>query len=106
MNVTLPKPRRWFRFSLRTLFVLVTAFCVWLGWQLHLVRQRNMLVKLVDENYGYAGREIDSEPAGWRTSLLGDSDANVFAISPQTPQQVQDQIASDFPEASIEIIGY
>jgi len=26
------KPRRWFRFTLRTFFVLLTLVCVWLGW--------------------------------------------------------------------------
>ena len=35
-----PQPRRWFRFSLRTLFVLVTVVCVWLGYQLNWIRQR------------------------------------------------------------------
>ena len=28
MDDNLPKPRRWFRFSLRTMFVLVTMFCI------------------------------------------------------------------------------
>lgn len=31
---------RWFRFSLRTLFVVVTVFACWLGWQIHLVQSR------------------------------------------------------------------
>lgn len=31
---------RWFRFSLRTLFVAVTFLCVWLGWQFNQVRLR------------------------------------------------------------------
>lgn len=33
-------PRRWFRYSLRTLFVVVTLLCCYLGWQLSIVRQR------------------------------------------------------------------
>ncbi len=32
--------RRWFRFSLRTLFVVVTVFGVWLGWEIKYVRDR------------------------------------------------------------------
>lgn len=32
--------RRWYSFSLRTMFILVTVLCVWLGWQLNLVRER------------------------------------------------------------------
>jgi len=36
-----PTPkRRWFRFSLRTLFVVVTVFAVWLGWNVNIVQQR------------------------------------------------------------------
>jgi hypothetical protein len=33
--------RRWFRFSLRTLFVVVTVFACWLGCQLNWIRQRH-----------------------------------------------------------------
>ncbi|MBI2826035.1 MAG: hypothetical protein HYX69_15225 [Planctomycetia bacterium] len=36
-----PKPRRrWFQFRLRTMFLLVTLFALWLGWQVNLARQR------------------------------------------------------------------
>jgi hypothetical protein len=41
MDANQPKPRRWFRFSLRTLFVLVTVLCVWLGDQLNWIGQRH-----------------------------------------------------------------
>ncbi len=29
---------RWFRFSLRTLFVLITALALWLGWEMKSIR--------------------------------------------------------------------
>jgi hypothetical protein len=32
--------RRWFAYSLRTLFVVVTVFGCWLGWNINIVRQR------------------------------------------------------------------
>jgi hypothetical protein len=35
----LPK-RRWFAFSLRTLFVVVTLVACWLGYELNWIRQR------------------------------------------------------------------
>ncbi len=31
----------WFRFSLRTLFVLITVFACWLGYELSWIRQRH-----------------------------------------------------------------
>ncbi len=38
-NAHAPK-RRWLRFSLRTLFVVLTAAGVWLGWNVYRVRER------------------------------------------------------------------
>ena len=35
-----PARRRWFRFSLRGLLVALTVVAVWLGWNVHVVRQR------------------------------------------------------------------
>jgi len=32
--------RRWFQFSLGTLFLIVTVVCCWLGYQLNWIRQR------------------------------------------------------------------
>jgi hypothetical protein len=42
-----PKPRRrWFTFSLRTLFVVVTVLCVWLGLEFRFVRERQAWVQV------------------------------------------------------------
>jgi hypothetical protein len=38
--MTFAPRRRWFRYSLRTLFVVMTVVCCWLGWNVHIVRQR------------------------------------------------------------------
>ena len=38
----MPAPkRRWFAYSLRTLFVVMTVFACWLGYQLNWIRQRH-----------------------------------------------------------------
>jgi len=38
--IPVPRKRRW-SFSLRTLFVLVTLTCCWMGYQLNWIRQRH-----------------------------------------------------------------
>jgi hypothetical protein len=44
MTETKPK-RRWFRFSLRTLFVLMTIICVWFGYSFNWIGQRHDYLK-------------------------------------------------------------
>jgi hypothetical protein len=41
--VAAPK-RRWFRFSLRTMFVVVTITCGWLSYEANWIRQRRMVI--------------------------------------------------------------
>ena len=50
-----PKPRR-FRFSLRTLFVVVTLVGCWLGYQLNWIRQRHDMLP----RFGHAQRSWNS----------------------------------------------
>ena len=52
-------PRRSFRFALRTMFVVVTLICIWLGWQVSIVRHRRAM-------------RAELEASGWRFSLVGD----------------------------------
>lgn len=44
-------PRRWFRFSLRTMFIVVTALCCWLAWECRVVRQRQALLREIRGNF-------------------------------------------------------
>ena len=48
----IPRPSR-LRFSLRTLFVVVTVVCVWLGWQINVVRERNRAREWIVELGGH-----------------------------------------------------
>ena len=43
---------RWFRFSLRTMFLVITAIACWLGWNLHVVQTRLAARRLIVENGG------------------------------------------------------
>ncbi len=48
-----PAPkRRWLRFSLRTLFVVVTVLGCWLGWDLKWVNDRQRALLRVEETGG------------------------------------------------------
>ncbi len=51
--MSLIRGRRWFAFSLRTLFIVVTMFAVWLGWELNFVRQRLALRKQLAAGAGW-----------------------------------------------------
>jgi hypothetical protein len=45
-----PAPkRRWLQFSLRTLFVAVTVFGIWLGREANIVRQRQLAIANMEE---------------------------------------------------------
>jgi len=44
--------RRWFSFSLRTMFVVVTLFGCWLGNELHRVRDRRAMAKEIERMGG------------------------------------------------------
>jgi hypothetical protein len=73
-----PAPkRRWLRFSLRTLFVVVTVFACWLGWNVNRVRQRYELIEYLNSLDHQASPapswvvrcDEDRLPIGWQ--LLG-----------------------------------
>ena len=36
--------RRWCQFGLRTLLVAVTFFALWLGWEMHYIRERRVFL--------------------------------------------------------------
>jgi hypothetical protein len=43
--VTPAPKRRWFRFPLQGMFIVVTAFCLWLGWQVSIVQRRSRAIE-------------------------------------------------------------
>jgi hypothetical protein len=108
--MTEAKPKRqWFRFSLRALFVLVTAFCVWLGWEVNSARLQKEAVEAIVKAGGMIGYDFQIRPAAVPANLLGKSqpfsasDLGFFAkygvdqnAIPSAPAWLRDHIGSDF----------
>ena len=98
------KPRRWFSLSLRTLFVVVTVFCCWLGSQMQVVRARNDLLQrlkdgkfqpLINVQGNYRYPSTSSIP--WYRQVLGDrTQSHLFASA-----EKHEELAALFPEAEI-----
>ena len=45
--------RRWLRFSLRTMFALVTAISIWLAWTVSVIQERKLVLKDMRRTPGF-----------------------------------------------------
>jgi hypothetical protein len=89
--------RRWFRFSLRTLFVVVTV-APWLGWNLYQIHAREQMLQAGGVGY-YAGfGSFRYMPLRWR--LLGARSVYSIASNHFSDQDLARYKAA-FPEAYI-----
>jgi hypothetical protein len=62
--------RRWLRFNLRTMFVLLTAVTLWLGWELSIVRQRRLaLAELMNNPAAHVFTDVHYNASRERASL-------------------------------------
>ena len=111
------QPRRhWFRFSLRTLFVLVTLVACWLGWQMKFIRDRKEMRAWIVANGGNIGNsddlffddpfgesEVSARQVSWLRHLLGDKGVDYIELSSEHSEPVCQRIAKLFPESKIGI---
>jgi hypothetical protein len=76
-----PAPkRRWFRWSLRRMFALVTIFACWLGWNANWIQQRRLLAakhrvlaaEMKERGIIMQGRPLirGRHAAGWHTTSV------------------------------------
>ena len=77
MTETKPK-RRWFRFSLRMLLLVVTVAAVWMGITMKAVRDRREAIRVIDEMGGTYGVRIVGPK--WLRYLVGDDKGFYDAI--------------------------
>ena len=72
------KPRRWFRCSLITFFLLFTVVSVWLGLQVKWIKNRRQTLDQIraecslDLEFSDPSRHPTSEVAPWSIRLLGE----------------------------------
>jgi hypothetical protein len=108
------KPQKnWFRLSLRTIFVLVTILCCWLGWELSIVKQRQALLKDLRTKGGYSITTAElirkNNPTATalanvplRRRLLGDEAIQEIGYSWPVPTKEElARISKTFPEAKV-----
>ncbi len=110
MTETKPK-RRWFRFSLKTMLLVITAIAVWLGYQFNRIRERHQFLaqhftcQPSVESYPGALRMDQSgktyfqlPDAPWPLGILGES-PRLFLLG--IPAEDVERARKLFPEASI-----
>jgi hypothetical protein len=109
---TAPK-RRWFRFSLLAMFVVVTVFGGWIGRELHVVQNRERLLRLIESRDGQAISWKDhprffsdlARPESewprlpfWR-EWLGDTTMLQISIPQKEGDELLHRLEESFPEA-------
>jgi hypothetical protein len=98
-------PRRWLRYSLRTLFVLVTALCIVGGWVVNEVRFVNARLRfddaIFDKGAGYSWptwTPSQSRP-WWFREWLGDELVERIYVPTQYAEQFRSEAARLHPES-------
>jgi len=101
MTTEEPKPRRrWLQFSLRTLFVVVTVFCVWMGITAKRAKDQRLAVEAIE---GSGGRIIYAhEP---RIGLVGPVTPRI--PEPPGPEWLRQLIGKEyfFSVVEVQLIG-
>jgi hypothetical protein len=106
MNEPKPPRRRWFQFGLRTMFVVVAFFAIWLGYQANWVRQRHDAQAWLDEHLSTIPPGAFLDPPiklSWTLRLFGEEPKGVVFVvidskSDDDRQQIK-RMRRLFPEA-------
>ena len=110
--MSIQRRRRWFRFSLRTLFVAVTLLAIplgWLGYSVHWIRQRHAALAAsgpaagwTTQNMGWEGFPLSPErQAPGLLWLFGELGVSRIHISHGPSDKEVAHLKSLFPEAAI-----
>src|SRR5712671_3365606 len=102
MTPPTPPRRRWFRYSLRTFFVVLTIFGVWLGVQVKWIRDRHAAIELHHCGAYRTGHEpvethfITPKDAPLSIRVLGEP--GIAEIIMVIPQQDEDSVEAKHNE--------
>jgi hypothetical protein len=105
MDESKPKPRRWFRFSLRTLLIFVTVFCGVLSLgivQWKWTQDRQDALKRLHHTRNRVS--VSSKPLrGFRFRILGGLDYHEieWVRLDDKDKQIEDELRHLFPEARV-----
>src|SRR5690349_11669634 len=92
--ITAKPKRRWFRFSLRTLLIVVTIFGVWLGIVANRARTQREVTEWIDLQYG---SEVLYD---WQC----DEDGNLVSnAAPPRPDWLRERVGADFFQTVVEV---
>ena len=105
------RKRRWFQFSLRSLMIGVTLFCVavggYIGWQAKIVRERKaMLAQLSAADWRRPEFRWHSPTPQipWLRRILGDKPVAMLVVPPNADQQAIAEIRQMLPEADLALV--
>jgi hypothetical protein len=99
-------PKRWFHWSLRTMFVVVTVLCLWMGYQLNWIRQRNHALTSGDvvvdgDPFSFFGpnREVKSPSLLWLFGERGYGRLSMPLVTPPVDEGQLELTGVDAAEA-------
>ena len=81
-----PKRKRWLRYSLRTLLVVITILCIALGYWTYRAKRQRAVVKWVEENGGEVHYDFELDEYGY----------TIKAAKPPSPKWMQAFLGNDY----------
>jgi hypothetical protein len=94
--------RRWYQFSLRTMFVVMTLACAvlaWMGYSLNWIKQRHEALHSYDPDFGYERRDRNRR-APFGLWLFGEKPMDEIWCRDNNPATLQ-KFKRLFPEAKV-----
>jgi hypothetical protein len=89
-----PPKRRWFRYSMRTLLLVTTALCIWLGFKVEAARKQREAVAAIKKVGGYVDYDYDKKPHHLANYCGVDLLHSVISVrvfsKPDSPQELRE----------------